>query len=256
MKATTLLALLPSLALASPAASLAPRQQRGAIKQLCGQYDYWSNDQYEANNNLWGKGSAQAGGSQCTYIDSVSGSNVAWSSTWTWQGGPDNVKSYVYVGRKVTRGRKISQISSMPTAITWKYDNYNNMRANVAYDIFTSADANRDNTAGDYELMIWLARIGGVYPIGQNSGQVNVGGRQWELWIGYNGAMKVFSFVPPNSGTINSWSGDAKVFFNHLTERQNFPASQQNLIVFQVGTEAFTGSNAVFSVSSFNAAIN
>jgi len=26
--------------------------------------------------------------------------------------------------------------------------------------------------------------------------------------------------------------------------------------VFQVGTEAFTGSNAVFTVSSFNAAIN
>lgn len=42
--------------------------------------------------------------------------------------------------------------------------------------------------------------------------------------------MKVFSFVPPNSGTINSWSGDAKVFFNHLQERQNFPASSQNLI--------------------------
>ena len=75
-----------------------------------------------------------------------------------------------------------------------------------------------------------LARIGGVYPIGQNSGQVNVGGRQWELWIGYNGAMKVFSFVPPNSGTINSWSGDAKVFYNHLQEKQNFPASSQNLI--------------------------
>lgn len=272
MKSTTLLALLPSLALASPAVSLAPRQQRGAVKQLCAQYDYWSNDQYEANNNLWGKGSAQAGGSQCTYIDSASGSNVAWSSTWTWQGGPDNVKSYVYVGRKVTRGRKISQISSMPTAITWKYDSYNNMRANVAYDIFTAANADRDNSGGDYELMIWwvlvslfcvsmswlcrcgyarrrrcaqgrdekreltlvhpprLARIGGVYPIGQNSGQVNVGGRQWELWIGYNGAMKVFSFVPPNSGTINSWSGDAKVFFNHLQERQNFPASSQNLI--------------------------
>lgn len=159
MKATTLLALLPSLALASPATSLAPRQQRGAVKQLCGQYDYWSNDQYEANNNLWGKGSAQAGGSQCTYIDSASGSGVAWSSTWTWQGGPDNVKSYVYVGRKVTRGKKISQISSMPTAITWKYDSYNNMRANVAYDIFTSANADRDNTAGDYELMIWWVLV-------------------------------------------------------------------------------------------------
>ena len=255
MKATTLLALLPSLALASPAVSLAPRQQRGGVKTLCGQYDYWSNNEYEANNNLWGKGSAQSG-SQCTYIDSVSGQNVAWSSTWQWQGGPDNVKSYVYVGRKVTRGRKISQISSMPTSISWRYDNTNGLRANVAYDIFTSKDPNRDNTAGDYELMIWLARIGNVYPIGQNSGTVNVAGRNWELWIGYNGSMKVFSFVPPNSGTVNSWSGDAKVFYDHLTQRQGFPASEQNLIVYQVGTEAFTGGPVVFTVSQFSASVN
>ena len=45
-----------------------------------------------------------------------------------------------------------------------------------------------------------------------------------------NGNMKVFSFVPPNSGTVNSWSGDAKVFFNYLQQSQSYPASSQYLI--------------------------
>lgn len=42
----------------------------------------------------------------------------------------------------------------MPTSIQWSYDNYN-VRANVAYDIFTAQDPNHVNSSGDYELMVW-----------------------------------------------------------------------------------------------------
>jgi len=77
-------------------------------------------------------------------------------------------------------------------------------------------------------IMYRLARLGNVYPIGQNSGTVNVNGQNWELWIGYNGSMKVFSFIA--QGTTNSWSGDAKQFFSYLERAQGFPSSQQNLI--------------------------
>lgn len=73
-----------------------------------------------------------------------------------------------------------------------------------------------------------LARYGNVYPIGQSTGSVNVGGRTWDLWIGYNGAMKVYSFIAPSP--IKSFSTDVKQFFNYLQSSQNFPASQQNLI--------------------------
>jgi xyloglucan-specific endo-beta-1,4-glucanase len=139
---------LAHLATLATSAAIEPRQQA----TLCKQYEYWSGNGYEMNNNLWGKDAASSG-SQCTYLNSASANGIAWSSTWTWQGAPNNVKSYVYAGRQVTRGRKISQISSMPTSVTWQYNT--NVRANVAYDIFTAADPNHANSSGDYELMIW-----------------------------------------------------------------------------------------------------
>lgn len=67
-----------------------------------------------------------------------------------------------------------------------------------------------------------------MYPIGQSTGWVNVAGRSWELWIGYNGNMKVFSFVP--SSPIKSFSADVKQYFTYLQNTQGFPASSQNLI--------------------------
>ena len=140
---------LAHLAALASSAAIEPRQQA----TLCKQYEYWSGNGYEMNNNLWGKDSASSG-SQCTYLNSASNNGIAWSTTWTWQGSPNNVKSYVYSGRQVTKGRKISQISSMPTSVNWKYST--SVRANVAYDIFTAADPNHSTSSGDYELMIWL----------------------------------------------------------------------------------------------------
>ncbi|KAK3349877.1 concanavalin A-like lectin/glucanase domain-containing protein [Lasiosphaeria hispida] len=219
-------------------------------KDLCELYAYWSGDGYELINNLWGKDSATSG-SQCTYLDDCTNTGVQWHTTWDWQGAPNNVKSFPYSGRQVTKGRTISSISSMPTSVTWGYDN-ENVRANVAYDVFTSADPNHPNTGGDYELMIWLGRYGSVYPIGSAVCSVTIAGRIWNLWVGYNGKMKVYSFVPP-SGCVKSFSADVKDFFDYLQHNQQFPASSQNLIVFQVGTEAFTGGPATFTVSQFYA---
>ncbi|KAK3331408.1 glycoside hydrolase family 12 protein [Apodospora peruviana] len=231
---------------------LEPRQQQ-PLKTLCEQYAYWSSNGYEVLNNLWGKDAATSG-SQCTYVDGYSSQNgVQLRSTWTWNGGPNNVKSYIYAGRQVTKGLKIASIKSMPTALNWDYST-ENVRANVAYDVFTATDPNHANSGGDYELMIWLARLGNVYPIGQSTGQVTVAGRTWDLWVGYNGAMRVYSFVA--ASPVRQFSADVKDFFNYLVTAQNYPAAQQNLIVFQVGTEAFTGGPATFSVSKFTASVN
>lgn len=46
----------------------------------------------------------------------------------------------------------------MPTSITWRYDT-NNMRCNVAFDVFTAADPNHVNSSGDYELMVWYVAV-------------------------------------------------------------------------------------------------
>ena len=151
MKAAILLPILAAAPVQSATlpADIIPRQQMA----LCGLYDYWSGNGYELLNNLWGKDTATSG-SQCTYLDGASNNNIQWRTTWTWQGGQNNVKSYPYVGRQVPKGTKISAVTKMPTTVTWNYDN-ENIRANVAYDVFTAEDLNHVNSSGDYELMIW-----------------------------------------------------------------------------------------------------
>jgi xyloglucan-specific endo-beta-1,4-glucanase len=134
----------------SPVATLVRRQ----TASLCSQYAYYAANGYEFNNNNWGKGSASSG-SQCTTVKSTSGSGVSWSTSWTWQGGQGNVKSYANVGKQFATGLKISNIKSLTTNVNWDYQPRDNVRANVAYDVFTAADPNHDKSSGDYELMVW-----------------------------------------------------------------------------------------------------
>jgi xyloglucan-specific endo-beta-1,4-glucanase len=143
--------LMSSLVAAAPAGR-SPLHSR-QVATLCEQYGYWSANGYEVNNNNWGKASATSG-SQCTTVDSASSSGVAWHTTWTWEGNPGSVKSYAYSGRWVAKGHTIASIRSMSTSVSWDYDT-SNIRANVAYDIFTAKDPNHVNSSGDYELMIW-----------------------------------------------------------------------------------------------------
>jgi xyloglucan-specific endo-beta-1,4-glucanase len=227
---------LKTLILATALAPLALAQS------LCGQYDYYSSNGYYFNNNRWGQGSGS--GNQCTYVDKIQTVGVSWHSDWNWSGGDNNVKAYPYSGRSLSSKKIVSSIGSMPTKAEWQYDGQN-IRANVAYDIFTASNPNHDTSYGDYELMIWLGRLGGIYPIGSSTGFVNVGGRSWELFAGYNGAMRVYSFVA--SGSVTVWEGDVKPFFNYLASNQGYPASSQYLITYQFGTEPFTGSNARFN---------
>lgn len=150
MKSTLFLA--ASAAALAHASTLLPRQSH--VESLCGLYDYWSNDKYELLNNLWGKDAATSG-SQCTYLDGTANGGIQFSTTWTWNGAPDNVKSYPWVNRRVPKGTKISDVKTMKTAVTWKYDR-TDIRANVAYDVFTAKDKDHVNSSGDFELMIWF----------------------------------------------------------------------------------------------------
>ncbi|KAI3327584.1 glycoside hydrolase family 12 protein [Xylariaceae sp. AK1471] len=223
----------------------------GLAQSLCDQYGYYAANGYYFNNNMWGK--ASGSGSGCTYIDYTNGNSVGFHVQWQWSGGDNNVKAYPYAGRTLSSKKLVSQIGSIPSSVSWNYQG-NNIRANVAYDLFTAANANHDTSSGDYELMIWLAKLGGVQPIGSQISSVNVAGQQWDLWEGYNGAMHVFSFVAPSQR--NSASVDVKAFFNYLQSNKGFPASNQYLITAQFGSEDFTGSSATFTTSSFSLNVN
>lgn len=73
-----------------------------------------------------------------------------------------------------------------------------------------------------------LGNLGGVHPIGDSQGNVGVGGQDWELFVGFNGAMKVFSFVAPEP--VKTFEEDLRPFFDHITSSQDFPANDQHLI--------------------------
>lgn len=101
-----------ALAAPTPEAELEER-----ATQQCGQYQTQSQGGYTLATNGWGW---QTGtGSQCSQINSVSGSTVAWDTTWTWSGGPTSVKSYTNVQQNSYARKPLSQYTSMPT--TWKW---------------------------------------------------------------------------------------------------------------------------------------
>ncbi|KAK1625258.1 family 12 glycosyl hydrolase [Colletotrichum phormii] len=231
---------------------------RDHIVTLEKKWGYHAIDGYELNNNTWGLESATSG-SQRTHYDGpsppgVSGAQgISWSTDWEWQGGEHNVKSYVYGARQFQR-RLLSEIRALPTEAEWHYSTWD-VRANVAYDIFTDPDKDHANSSGEFEVMIWLAKLGGVWPISESKApiaHVEICGHQWEVHFGYNhgGAMKVYSFLPVN-GPIQHFNADVKQFFNFLSHQFQFPQHNQYMLVYQLGTEAFTGGPAEFVVPKF-----
>ncbi|KFY98135.1 hypothetical protein V500_01796 [Pseudogymnoascus sp. VKM F-4518 (FW-2643)] len=216
---------------------------------LCDQYGSYNSAPYTVNNNLWGESSGT--GSQCTYVDSISSSGVAWHTTWSWSGGDNQVKSYANSQIDLTK-KYVSDIGTIPTSVNWQYDN-TNINADVSYDLFTAADINHVTYSGDYELMIWLAKYGSIQPIGSQIATANVGGQTWDLWYGGSG-QQTYSFVAPTP--INCFCTDIQEFFSYLTQNHGFPASSQYLINMQFGTEPFTGGQATFTVSDWSANVN
>ncbi|CAH0052230.1 unnamed protein product [Clonostachys solani] len=220
-------------------------------QSLCDQFAYYSQDVWYLNNNEWG---ASAGtGTQCTYVDSVNSGGVSWHTDWTWSGGSGSVKSYPYSGRSLPTKKLVANIGSIPTVAEWRYEGQN-LRCNIAYDLFTAADPNHSTSSGDYELMIWLGNLGPVTPIGGSPiASANVGGRTWSLYSGLNGNMRVYTFVATSQ--ISSFNADIKPFFNYLTNNHGFPANSQYLLTLQFGSEPLTGDNARFIVGHWSGSV-
>ena len=121
---------------------------------FCGQYaEITTSNGYYIINNLWGE-SAATSGSECTFYNGVAGSGVSWGTTWTWEGGQYNVKSYPHSGLTFTP-KTIANIGSMPSNFDWSYSGTSGIVADVSYDMFTSSSASASISSGDYEVMIW-----------------------------------------------------------------------------------------------------
>ncbi|RMZ73063.1 glycoside hydrolase family 12 [Pyrenophora seminiperda CCB06] len=229
-----------SLALAAPATTIQKRAD------FCGQWDNSVNGPYTTYNNLWGKAQATSG-SQCTGVDGLSGTTLKWHTSWSWTGGQGQVKSYANVVTKLTP-KTLASIKSLPSVWKWTQTG-SNIVADVAYDLFTSSSATGSN---EYEIMIWLAALGGAGPIsatGSPIATVTLAGASWKLYKGKNGNVNVFSFVATNQQ--NNFSGDLMDFMKYLTSKQGMPSSQF-LTSAGAGTEPFSGSNAKLTTSAYS----
>jgi len=107
-----------SLALAglSSAASL-PTKTLSKRADFCDQYASVETGSYIVYNNLWGQ-SYDTSGKQCTGVDSLSGSNIAWHSSWTWAGTANQVKSYANIALQFT-AKQLSAVSSIKSNFDW-----------------------------------------------------------------------------------------------------------------------------------------
>jgi len=240
----------PSSVILSFASAVVAQQQT-----LCKQYASWSGDGYLLNNNLWGEMQATSG-SQCQYLDSANSSGVSWHTIWTWEGPDSDVKSYDYSGITVTPVL-ITSISSMPTTVTWSYNSTSGINADVSYDLFSSSNRTHVTYSGDYELMIWLGKFGSITPIGGSPSQTNItiGNTQWDLYTGGSSTQYTYSFVA-SAQPLYSWSGDVLDFWTWLANNKGYPASNQYLLNYQFGTEAFTGGPVNFVVDNWSASVH
>ncbi|KAL8636861.1 MAG: hypothetical protein Q9226_009196, partial [Calogaya cf. arnoldii] len=208
-----------------------------------GQYTSISTGGHTVYANQWGASTGT--GSQCSQIDALTGTSLAWTTTWSWSGKQNSVKSYTNVESPFAR-KPLSQYTSIPTSWSGSYFG-TSLRANVA---------TRPTCAQTYEVVIWLGVYGDISPLSDNGylprpvATPTIGGTVFNLIKGHNGNVIVYSFVAKN-GSMTTYSGDLVAFYRYLQANWQLSGGQY-LQTLQAGTEVFTGSGARLVTSRYS----
>ncbi|KAF4037971.1 Glycosyl hydrolase family 12 [Phytophthora infestans] len=187
-------------------------------QEYCGRDDLKVVGDYTVYNKLWGQDNDKTD-KQCTEVTGSTSSSVSWRTSFNWTGDSWQVKSFPNAALKFSP-KQVSAITSMPTTMKYEYTYDGNITANVAYDLFTSSSATGEI---ELELMVWLAALGGAWPL-TDSGK------------------------PINTVTLGA---DLKQFFDELPANNTLPQTQF-LQKLEAGTEPFQGKNAKFVVSTYS----
>ena len=106
--------------------------------------------------------------------------------------------------------------------------------------------------------MIWLGVWGTIYPLSDNGypptpvATPTIGGTPFNLIVGHNGPMVVYSFLAQSK--VTNYSGDLVPFYRYL--QTNYALSPNKYLQkIQAGTEVFTGSNAKLTTSAYTISI-
>ncbi|MBB5896447.1 GH12 family glycosyl hydrolase domain-containing protein [Kutzneria kofuensis] len=145
----------------------------------------WSNGGYTLYNDVWGNGA----GPQSIWANSYSNWGV-----WSDQPNTGGIKSYPNVTRWV--GTPINSLNSVTSGYNVSVPSAGAYE--TAYDIWDSSNSN--------EIMLWLNQTGPIGPIGSYVTTVWLGGYNWNVYKGWNGANNVYSFLNTGrstSGTVN-----------------------------------------------------
>ncbi|KAJ5629932.1 hypothetical protein N7528_003589 [Penicillium herquei] len=234
----------------SSAATIPTRSLTERSTETCDQWGTITTGSYIVYNDLWGEDYATSG-EQCVGVTSLSGTTLAWYTTWTWEGASSNVKSFANAALSFTAAT-LSSITSIESTWEWSYSN-TDIDADVAYDMFLASSADGSD---EYEIMVWLAALGGAGPIsstGSSVGSTTVGGVEFSLYSGPNGDTTVYSFVA--SETTTDFSGDLKEFFTYLIDNEGLSSSLY-LVDVQAGTEPFTGSDTTLTTSAYTVTVS
>ncbi|KAJ7233870.1 concanavalin A-like lectin/glucanase domain-containing protein [Mycena haematopus] len=241
----------------TPDANVEERATAIDTSSHCGQWDTVVAGTYSLLLDQWGLSGASSG-SDCASLTSLSGTTLAWKTTWTWTGGT-GVKSFTNINVNSGINQQLSAITTIPVVWKWSQSSTGTVVADVAYDLFTSTTS---GGSAVNEIMIWLANFnaGPISATYSSSGQpvpvvsnLSLAGHTWNLYFGSNGANNVYSFLP-TSGTITSFSADINLFLKYLTANRGVSTAQY-LTTAQGGTEATSGS-ATLTTSAFSLVIN
>lgn len=117
------LALLPLLtaAFASPFPTL--RSTAIDTSSYCGQWDTVTASPYILNLDQWGISGAT--GSDCANLISLSGTTIAWESTWSWSGG-SGVKTFTNIELTEGINALLSDISSIEVRVLRTFPGHSN----------------------------------------------------------------------------------------------------------------------------------
>ncbi|KAL4110408.1 hypothetical protein PRIC1_002099 [Phytophthora ramorum] len=237
---------------ASFAAALAAAAMSAAnAADFCDQWGQTTSGDYIIYNNMWGKADATTA-KQCTGLTSGSGDTISWHTNWSYQGGEAKVKSYPNAALEFDPV-PLTSVKSIPSTMQYTVKYSGTVVADVAYDLFTSSTADGEK---EFEIMIWLAAIGGAGPISSTGKPIDtttIAGNEWSVYSGPNGQMMVYSFVAPKQ--VENFEGDLMEFFNYLAKSQSFKTSQF-LIKVECGTEPFLGDDVTLTVSKYSAVVN
>jgi hypothetical protein len=247
---TLMIAALTFMIVATLVAGL-PKAARATTGTICDQFGSTTQGSYVVMNNRWGTSATQ-----CINVTNNGFQITTQNGTGNTSGAPVSYPA-IYAGCHYSNcspgtnlPKQISAISTANTSTTVSYPGSGTYDA--AYDIWINADTNVSGVQ-DTEIMIWLNHTGSIQPIGSNTGNVSLGGRNWAVWVGSNGQNNVVSY---QSAGITSFSADIKPFLlDAMSRGGGFGNTSWYLTSMQMGFEPWVGGVGL-AVNSFSATVN